>query len=87
MLNTVLAFIQMTIIGMIIIWEYKSGFISVIMWAVLLLMFGLPHFIMCLTGNSVYSEHVILDASLFVTFFVLFTLFSVCFLSCCLLQM
>ena len=69
MLNTVLAFIQMTIIGMIIIWEYKSGFISVIMWAVLLLMFGLPHFIMCLTGNSVYSEHVILDASLFVTFF------------------
>ena len=67
--NIVLAFIQMIIIAMITFWEYKSGFISIMMWAVLLLMFGIPHCVMCLMGSSTYSADVILTASLFVIFF------------------
>lgn len=68
-MNILLSFLQLlTIIG-ICIFEYKKKSISIFMWATLLLMFGVPHFLAVLLKNSVYNEQVMMKSSLFVILF------------------
>lgn len=68
-MNLYLAFVQLAIIFFIVLYEYKNASISIFLWATLLLMFGIPHFIAVLTQTFIYPEDVYIYASLFVIIF------------------
>lgn len=68
-MNLFLAAVQLLSIIMICIYEYNKKNISVFLWGVLLVMFGIPHFISILFSISEYSSDILIKASLFVIMF------------------
>ncbi|MBA1334148.1 MAG: hypothetical protein HPY66_1632 [Firmicutes bacterium] len=68
-MNFILAFIQLMLIFLIVLIEYRNASTVIFLWATLLVMFGLPHFIAVLTQTLIYPESVYLKASLFVILF------------------
>lgn len=68
-MSILLSFIQLISILVICIYEYKKQHISVFMWATLLIMFGLPHFISVVSGISIFKDLILLQASFFVISF------------------
>lgn len=64
--------LQLLLIILITKKEYDNKSPIVFMWATLLVMFGLPHFMTVVSKNSDYSESVLLEASIFVALFCLF---------------
>jgi hypothetical protein len=80
-MNILLAFIQLVLIIIICIYEYKKKYISIFLWATLLVMFGLPHFLAVITNNTLYSDDVMIKASIFVILFNLLYLFTKFFIA------
>ncbi len=68
-MNIVMAFLQLVTILMIAYFEYKKGSLSIFLWATLLVMFGLPHFVSVLFGLYDYEPTVMMLASVFVILF------------------
>lgn len=64
-----LGIIQLITIIFICIYEFKKKSIAVFMWAILLVMFGIPHFISTLTNSFYFSIETMNTASLFVILF------------------
>ncbi len=64
-----LATIQLISIILITLYEYKKKYLSVFLWATLLVMFGIPHFLSVILDNVKYSNEVMIDASIFVLLF------------------
>lgn len=69
MINVALGMIQFITIIITAFFEYKHKSLSLFLWGTLLLMFGFPHLLVILFGNSGYSDTVMLEASLFVILF------------------
>lgn len=64
-----LGIIQLVAIINICIFEFKQKSIAIFMWAILLVMFGIPHFICTLTNSFYFSIDTMNTASLFVILF------------------
>lgn len=75
-MNFLLSFVQLITIIVICIYEYKKKFASVFLWATLLVMFGLPHFLSVIFDKMEYNNEIMIKASLFVIVFNLIYLFS-----------
>jgi hypothetical protein len=80
-MNFLLAFLQLVLIVTICIYEYKKKYISIFLWATLLVMFGFPHFLAVVTNNMLFSEDVMIKASIFVIMFNLLYLTTRFFIS------
>lgn len=65
-MTQILGIIQLVLIVTIVIYEYSIKSVSVFMWATLLVMFGIMHFITTFSANYQYSNEVLNQASLFV---------------------
>ena len=61
----VLALVQVILIAITAIYEYKKGSIGVFLWAMLLLNFAVPHLLTIVTGMEIYSSATYEKASLF----------------------
>lgn len=61
----VFAMAQLLSIISVLYLEYRNGSVAVFLWATLLVMFGLPHFIGVLFTESMYPSSVMLQASMF----------------------
>lgn len=68
-MNFILGLIQLLTIGSVAIYEYKNGSLSMYLWATLLVMFGIPHFVATLTEIYIFPQDVYIQASLFVIIF------------------
>lgn len=75
-MNLILAFIQFILIFLIVMIEYRNGSVVIILWATLLVMFGIPHFVAVLTETFIYPQYVYIYASIFVILFNLIYLLS-----------
>ena len=62
----ILGIVQFVFIAVIAVWEFKLKSPAVFLWATLLIMFGLMHMINSITGDYMYSDTVLSEASLFV---------------------
>lgn len=62
----ILGILQLLLCIIILIYEYNNKSISVFFWAVLLLLFNIPHLLEIVVGITKYSESVFLKASIFV---------------------
>lgn len=60
-----LGIVQFVLIAAIAVWEFKLKSPAVFLWATLLIMFGLMHMINSITGDYMYSDTVLSEASLF----------------------
>ncbi|MBS4223348.1 O-antigen polymerase [Lederbergia citrea] len=80
-MSIVLALSQLVSIIVIIIYEFKRKFLSIFLWATLLIMFGIPHFLSEILRQSKYDNDTMIQASIFVTLFNLVYLFIRIFLS------
>ena len=69
MVSILLAILQFVTIAAIAGYEYKIKSLSLFLWGTLLLMFGMPHLLVTLLGNSGYSDSIMVKASLFVIMF------------------
>lgn len=77
----VLGVIQFFIISFITAYEFKNKSPVVFLWGTLLLMFGIMHMITSITGDFMFPESVLNEASFFVIIFsVLYFLFRVFFI-------
>lgn len=74
-MSIVLASTQLFSILWIVFYEYKRKYISLFLWATLLILFGIPHFISSLSQNPEYGNEVMIQASIFVILFNLVYLF------------
>ncbi|TWI59879.1 O-antigen polymerase [Halalkalibacter nanhaiisediminis] len=68
-MSVFLSIIQLLTILLICIYEYKRKYTSVFLWAALLVMFGIPHFLSVLLGITPYGSEVMIKASFFVICF------------------
>lgn len=68
-MNTLTATAQLISIILNCVYEYKNKSLSVFLWAVLLVMFGIPHFISVVFSITEYSEDILIKASFFVLLF------------------
>ena len=68
-MSVMLAFFQLLFIALICIYEVKRKSSVVFLWATLLVMFGIMHFLSVLIGKSEYTTNVLDEASLFVILF------------------
>ena len=68
-MNMILAFVQIILLIIIVLIEYKNASVVIFLWATLLVMFGLPHFVSVLTQRFIYPENTYIQASLFVILF------------------
>lgn len=75
MILILLGITQFIIIFINCIYELKKKSAAVFLWAVLLVMFGIPHLFTTFLGSYTYSESTINDASIFVIFFSIIYLF------------
>ena len=66
MFNLVTAAFQLLIVGIISVLEFNRRSVSIFYWAMLLVIFSLPHFVSVLLGNTIYSNDTLTKASLFV---------------------
>lgn len=67
--------VQLAILLIICLYELEKKSVSVFLWAVLILMFGIMHFFTTINGDYEYSEKVINKASIFVIVFCVSYLF------------
>ena len=65
----VLGFLQFFIIALISVFEFKNKSSVVFLWATLLVMFGIMHMGVSFWGDRVYSDEVLMEASVFVISF------------------
>ena len=63
--------IQMLLIGYIAYIETNKKSPVVFLWATLMVMFGVPHFVTTVVRDTVYSDVVLFEASLFVVCFMI----------------
>jgi hypothetical protein len=68
-MNLLLSVAQLTSIIGITLYEYKRKYLSVFLWATLIIMFGIPHFLGIVSNNTDYNEIVMIQASIFVLLF------------------
>lgn len=68
-MNLLLSVAQLSSIVGITLYEYKKKYLSVFLWATLMIMFGIPHFLGIATKNTGYGENIMIKASLFVLLF------------------
>lgn len=68
-MTLLLGLIQFIIIGIICIYELKNKSISLFLWAILLIIFGIMHLITCFIGGEIYNNNVLNTASLYVILF------------------
>lgn len=61
--------IQLVLIAIILVIEFNKKSPAMFLWATLLLMFGIMHFISCLMGTNKFSNSVLNKASVFVILF------------------
>lgn len=73
--GVVSGFIQMLLLGYIFFKEVTKKSPALFLWATLMIMFGVPHFITSVFKDTVYSDDVILDASIFAIAFSLLYIF------------
>ena len=64
-----LGIIQLGVIGTNCIYELKRKSTAVFLWAVLLVMFGIPHMFSTVSGIYQYSTYTMKEASIFVILF------------------
>ena len=64
-MSLVLATLQLVFCGSIAVYEYKKKSIGVFLWAILLVIFAIPHFLGIVSNVNEYSEEILLQASLF----------------------
>lgn len=77
-MSIILSFIQLITIITICLYEYKKKYISIFMWATLLVMFGIPHFLTVIIGDYLYDDIILYKASIFViTFNILYLITKV----------
>ena len=69
MINFVLGIFQLLSIIIVSIFEYNKRSVSIFLWATLLIMFGIPHFLSIMTATSGYNDVVMIKASIFVILF------------------
>lgn len=74
--SAIFGLVQMLLLGCILFREANKKSPAVFLWATLMVMFGVPHFVTSLFGDITYSDGVICEASLFVIAFSLFYLFT-----------
>ena len=72
----ILGIIQFIVILSITTFEFKNKSPVVFLWATLSLMFGLMHMITSVTGDYLYSDDILTEASFFVIIFSLLYIFS-----------
>lgn len=70
-MEIILGAIQLILIVIICVYEFKRKSVSIFLWAVLLIMFGIMHFLSCLSSNTEYSNEVMNKASIYVVIFCL----------------
>ncbi|MDO7204772.1 hypothetical protein Q5M85_12095 [Paraclostridium bifermentans] len=75
-MSIILGIFQLISIIIIVVYEYTQKYISVFMWATLLILFGIPHFIAILFRKCNYSEYTMIRASVFVILFNLIYILS-----------
>lgn len=66
MFNLVTAALQLLVVGAIAVFEFNRRSVSIFFWAMLLVIFSLPHFVSVLLGNAVYNNATLTMSSLFV---------------------
>lgn len=71
-----LGFVQLVLIIIICLYEYKVKSPSIFLWATLFIMFGVMHFLTAFMIEFKYSETVINKASIFVIFFCIIYIFT-----------
>ena len=64
-MNLMLAILQLVFCGSVTIFEYKRKSIGVFLWAILLVIFAIPHFVGIVSNVNKYSEEILIKASLF----------------------
>lgn len=75
-MNEILGLIQLISIMVVLFYEYSKKYISVFMWAAILVLFGIPHFIAILLSKYNYNEESMIKASVFAIFFNLIYIIS-----------
>jgi len=65
MLNVILGILQLILMFIIFMYELRKKSAAVFLWATLLVMFGIMHFITTLVHSASYSDEVLIKASLF----------------------
>lgn len=70
-LSIVFGLIQFLLIIYITFQELKKKSPVVFLWATLIIMFGIPHFLTTIIGDKYYSHYILFQASLFVSLFTL----------------
>ena len=76
LLNCIFGFFQLLLIAYILFKEVEKKSPAMFLWATLLIMFGFPHFLTVIIHDLSYHDDIIMQASLFVTFFCI--LYIVC---------
>lgn len=64
-----LGIMQLIMICITLIFEYKKKSISVFLWAMLLIIFGVTHLITCIIGSQIYSNEVLNISSCYTIIF------------------
>ncbi len=64
-----LSLLQMIIVLLVLLYEYKNRSISVFLWSMLFVIFSIPHLITCATDDSGYSDGALIEASMYVILF------------------
>ncbi|NLP51842.1 O-antigen polymerase [Bacillus sp. RO1] len=68
-MSSTLGILQLVLIVLIILYEYKMKSILIFLWGALLILFGVPHFLEVLFRSSGYTIQTLNTASLFVILF------------------
>ena len=68
-MTILLGIAQFMIIAYICVFEFKRKSSSIFLWATLMIMFGVMHLITSFIGDDVYSNSVLIEASIFVILF------------------
>ncbi|TMU84122.1 oligosaccharide repeat unit polymerase [Bacillus sp. BHET2] len=68
-MTQLLALLQLLSLISLTIYEYKKKYLSVFMWATLILLFGIPHFLSAILNISDFDSEVMTKASIFVLLF------------------
>lgn len=75
-MNIVLAIVQLILCIFLAIYEYKNKSISVFFWAVIIVIFSIPHLLGIIFQNTEYSTEIMIKASIFVILFDLLYFFT-----------
>lgn len=68
-MSIILAMVQLTLCMFLALYEYKNKSISVFFWAVIIVIFSIPHLLGIMFHNTEYSTDIMIKASIFVILF------------------